>query len=150
MRKVGAATLGIVVVVLSVAVAGEAQGWIQVAGTIQAFDCQANSLVLSSQDGVHVFPMAPNAAVFINGAPNGACALRQFAGSYAVAAVSANGGQFFAGRVDVYTSAAVPPPAYYAAPYYPYYWGPPYGIGIGIGVGGGYYHGGFHGGRYHH
>jgi hypothetical protein len=102
-------------------------------GTLQTYDCQTNVLVLRGNDGVHVLPMAPSAAAFVNGAPVAFCALRQFAGSYAVASVGANGSQFFAGRVDVYTSAAVPPPAYYPGP--PYYYGPPIAVGIGIGFG---------------
>lgn len=109
-------------------------------GAIQAFDCQTNTLVLGAQDGVHVFPMAPNAAVFINGARAAFCALRQFTGSYAVVWVGANGGGFFAGRVDVYAAAAVPPPGYYPAPYYPYYYWPPISIGIGFVFGGCCFH----------
>ncbi len=109
-------------------------------GAIQAFDCQTNTLVLGAQDGVHVLPMAPNAAVFINGARAAFCALRQFTGSYAAVWVGANGGGLFAGRVDVYPAAAAPPPGYYPAPYYPYYYWPPISIGIGFVFGGCCFH----------
>jgi hypothetical protein len=135
MRRAAAVTCAVCGLILGVAGVGNAQNWVQVQGIIQAFDCQTNSLVLKAPDGVHVFPLAPNAAVYINAAPIAPCALRQFAGSFAVASVGASGSQFFAGRVDVYTSAA-PPPGYYPGPaYYPYYYGPPFGISIGIGFG---------------
>lgn len=133
MRRAGAVAFAVLGLVLGVAGMGSAQNWVQVRGVLQAFDCQTNSLVLRAPDGIHVFPLAANAAVYINSAPDAPCALRQFAGAYAVASVGAYGNQFFAGRIDVYATA---PPGYYPGPAaYPYYYGPPFGIGIGIGFG---------------
>jgi hypothetical protein len=137
MRRVAAVALAVVVVILGAAGAGSAQNFIQVNGVIQAYDCQTNALVLRAPDGVHVFPLAPNAAVYLNSTPLAFCALRQYVGSYAVASVGANEGQFFAARVDVFPSAA-PPGAYPGPGYYPYYYGPPFGISIGIGFGFGF------------
>jgi hypothetical protein len=158
MRKSAATGLAILLVILGVANVAQAQNWIQVQGRIQAVDCQANAVVLNAPDGTHVFPMAPNASVFINSAPTSFCTLRQYIGGSATVSVTAAGNQMVAGRVDVYTTAApvqpAPAPSYgyngpsSGSPYYgaPYYGGPYSG---GPYSGGPYYGGTYYGGTYY-
>ena len=149
MKQIAAAGLGVLVVILGMAGLAQAQGEIRVQGTIQAVDCQTNAVVLSAPDGTHVFPMAPEAAVFVDSSPASFCALQHYIGSMATVSVTAVGSQLAAGRVDVHTATApsapqqpyhpngnspqpypndnYPPPYPYAYPPYPYYGYPYYG-----------------------
>jgi hypothetical protein len=175
-RQMVAMAVGVLMATLSVAGVGQAQGVTAVQGTIQAVDCQSNSLVLTTSDGAtHVFPGGPYTAVFVNGTPVSLCALQQYVGSSATVTVGASGNQLVAQRIDVYAGAAQPAPAYPApapapAPA-PGYTGVPSWLGVAIGaavVGGllyllirghdgheyrypynGYYHGGYYNGRYY-
>lgn len=149
MRRGIAVLLASVMVVLGMAVIGEAQSVIQVQGTIQSVNCQISMLFLRAPNGVvNVIPGTAATGVFVNGMPVPFCALQQYIGGYAVATVTATANQLVAGRIDVVLAAApAPAPYYYPYPYgyYPYgyypggYYGPPIGIGIGIVVGPGYY-----------
>jgi hypothetical protein len=143
MRKSAATGLGILLVILGVAGIAQAQNWIQVQGRLQAVDCQTTALVLNAPDGTHVFPMVPNAPVFINSAPASFCTLRQYVGGNATVSVTATGNQLVAGRVDVFTTAAPVPSA--PAPGYGYYGGPYYG---GPNCYNPYYGGPYNGGPY--
>jgi hypothetical protein len=152
MRKSAATGLGILLVILGVAGVANAQNWIQIQGRLQAVDCRTNAVVLNAPDGTHVFPMASNAAVFINSVPASFCTLRQYVGGSATVSVAPTGNQLVAGRVDVFTAAAppVPPPPapsygyygpYYGGPYCysPYYGGPYYASPYCSGPYAGYY-----------
>jgi hypothetical protein len=130
MKKLIAIVLGSVMIILGVAGLGQAQNRIQVAGTIQAVDCQASTLVLSAPGGTQTFPVAPNASVFINASPAGLCTLSQYVGSYATVSVTAVNNQMVAERVDVSLAAAPAPPQYYPYYLYPYY-GPSFTVAIG-------------------
>jgi hypothetical protein len=149
MKQIAAAGLGVLVVILGMAGLAQAQGEIRVQGTIQAVDCQTNAVVLSAPDGTHVFPMAPEAAVFVDSSPASFCTLQHYIGSTATVSVTAVGSQLAAGRVDVHTATTpstpqqpyhpngntpqpypndnYPPPYPYAYPPYPYYGYPYYG-----------------------
>jgi hypothetical protein len=134
MKKIVVTVLCILIITLSMPGVGQAQNWIQIQGTIQAVDCQTNALVLNARDGMHAFPMTPDATVSINSAPASFCTLRQYVGSNATVTVAANGNQLVAGGVNVFvaTAPAVPAPVApppvpgygYYGPYYPYYGGP--------------------------
>jgi hypothetical protein len=134
MTKFVAMMVGMVVAGLMVPNIVHAQNVIPIQGTIQAADCQVNTLTLNASDGSHVFQVAPSTAVFVNSArTEGVCTLQQYIGSNATVWVTANGDQLLAGRVDVSAAPApVVPEATpgYGAPYYgpdypPYY--APYG-----------------------
>jgi hypothetical protein len=141
MKTIVITVLLIFVALLSMLGTGQAQTWIPIQGTIQAVDCRTNALVLNARDGLHVFPMAPNATVSIDSTPASFCALRQYIGRSATVSVTVTGSQMVAGGVDVYgavTPAPVPGYGYYgpayAAPYCagpyvpgPYYPAPCYG-----------------------
>ncbi|HXX39279.1 MAG TPA: hypothetical protein VEP50_14235 [bacterium] len=154
MHRIAAIVLGMLLITLGVSSVALAQNVVYVQGKIQAIDCQANTLVLRGANGsINTLLANTYTAVFINSAPVGFCALRQYIGSYATASVTAAGNQLVTGRVDVVLTIAPPPPYYYAYPYsyyYPYgYYGPPFypGIGIGIVVVGPHFRH-FHGGRF--
>jgi hypothetical protein len=159
MTKLVAMALGMFLAILIMPGIGWAQGTtFVVQGTIQAVDCQTNTLTLNAADGSHVFPAAPNTAVFVDSASASFCTLQQYVGSKATVWVTANGNQLIAGRVDV-TIAIVPGvpepfPSYWDyGPYYgPYLYGPNLGIIVGPGIHGGFHNGGpwFHRGEFHH
>jgi len=59
-----------------------AQNVITILGTIQAADCQANTLTLKTADGyARVLSIASSTAVFANSAAVGLCTLPQYVGS---------------------------------------------------------------------
>jgi len=77
MMKLVAITLGMVVAILVVPGIVQAQNVIAVQGTIQAVDCQANTLTLNAADGSHAFPIVSSTAVFVNSATSNFCTLQR-------------------------------------------------------------------------
>jgi hypothetical protein len=99
-------------------------------------DCGTGTLILRTQAGNQVVPVAADALVRLNTFPVAVCALRPFAGSAAVAWLTPRGSRPVAVRVEVFSAASVvaPPPAYYpCCPFYPGFVGFP-GIGVGFGA----------------
>ena len=137
MKKLIATMVGIVIAGLMVPSIVHAQSVITVhaiQGTIQAADCEANTLTLKAIDGsARIVSTVSSTKVFVNSATASLCTLPQYAGSGATVWVTANGDQLLAGRVDVSVEAApvIPEsvPSYGDRPYYgPYnYYGPYYG-----------------------
>jgi hypothetical protein len=150
MTHLGAMTVGMIVAGLMVPGIVHAQNVIAIQGTIQAADCQANTLALKAADGsIRVFSAASSTAVFVNSAAAGFCMLPQYVGRGATVWITASGDQFLAGRVDVSVAAPVIPdsvPGYGTGAYNgPYYYGPYYGpyfypfFGVGIDVDPGFF-----------
>jgi hypothetical protein len=133
MRRIMAIVLGLLMIALAAPGLALAQGTIQLQGTIQSVDCGTRTLFLTGAGGViNAVPGTSYTAVFVNGIPVPFCALQQYVGGYAVATVTAAGGELVAGRIDVLPAAA---PYYYPSTYYPWgYYGPPVYPGIGIGI----------------
>lgn len=144
MTKLGAMTVGMIVAGLMGPGIVHAQNVIGIQGTIQAADCQANTLALKATDGSsRVFSAASSTAVFVNSAAASFCTLPQYVGSGATVWITASGDQLLAGRVDVSVAAPVLPesvPSYGYGPYNGPYYGPYYGpyfypfFGVGIDV----------------
>lgn len=135
MTKLIATMVGIVVAGLMIPSIVHAQNVIAIhaiQGTIQAADCQANTLTLKATDGsARVVSTVANTAVFVDSAAASLCTLPQYVGSDATVWVKANGDQLLAGRVDVSVAAApvIPEsvPGYGDGPYYRPHYGPYYG-----------------------
>ena len=137
MTKLIAMTVGMVVATLMVPGIVHAQSAIAVQGTIQAADCQANTITLNAADGSHVFSTSSSTAVFVNSAVASFCALPQYVGSGATVWVTASGDQLLVGRVDVSIAAAPfvgSAPNYGYGPYYTPYYGPYFYPFFGIGI----------------
>jgi hypothetical protein len=118
----GIAILAGIVLLLALPGSGQAQTSVEVEGTIQAVDCAAQSVVLSSPGGSNVVNVGPYTAVLVNSTGVSLCALRSYIGAYATAWLIAGENTFTATRIDVYASAApqpsspAPVPAYVAVP----------------------------------
>jgi hypothetical protein len=128
MTKVIAMMLGTIVAGLIAPSVVHAQNVIAIQGTIQAADCQANTLTLKAADGsARVLSTASSTAVFVNSAATSLCTLPQYVGNGAKVWITASGDKLLAGRVDVSVVAApvIPEsvPSYGDGPYY----GPSYG-----------------------
>ncbi len=142
MMKLGAMTVGMIVAGLMVPGIVHAQNVIAIQGTIQAADCQANTLAVKAADGsTRVFSAASSTAVFVNSAAASFCTLPQYVGRGATVWITASGDQLLAGRVDVSVAAPVIPdsvPGYgagaYNGPYYGPYYGPYFYPFFGIGI----------------
>jgi uncharacterized membrane protein YgcG len=142
MTKLGAMTVGMIVAGLMVPGIVHAQNVIVIQGTIQAADCQANTLALKAADGsTRVFSAASSTAVFVDSAAASLCTLPRYVGSSATVWITASGDQLLAGRVDVSVAAPVIPesvPGYgtgaYNGPYYGPYYGPYFYPFFGVGI----------------
>ena len=119
MRKAIAVLLGTLAPVLGFSGSGQAQSSIQVEGAIQAIDCQAQTLVLSSPSASNTVVAAPYTAVLVNSTSVPFCALRRYYGAPAIAWLVASGSEFVATRIDVVAQVAVvpaPPPTVVVEP----------------------------------
>jgi hypothetical protein len=140
MTKLGTMTVGMIVAGLVVPGIVHAQNVIAIQGTIQAADCQANTLALKAADGsTRVFSAASSTAVFVDSAAASFCTLPQYVGRGATVWITASGDQLLAGRVDVPVAAPVildSVPGYgtgaYNGPYYGPYFYPFFGVGIDV------------------
>ncbi len=109
MRKVIAVVLGVLLPLLGVAGVGQAQSAIQVQGTIQAVDCQAQTVVLSAPDGSNTIDAADYTAVLVNSTSVPFCSLEGYVGASATAWLISAGDQFSATQIDVTTPVAIAP-----------------------------------------
>ena len=109
MRKSVALTLGVLVPLLGLAGAGDAQSIVQVQGTIAAVDCQAQTLVVAGPDSTNTIAVAPYTAVLINSSAVSLCDLQQYIGSPATVWLVASGNELVATRIDA-TAQVVPAP----------------------------------------
>ncbi len=119
MRKVTALLLGMLLPLLGWSGVGQAQSSVQVQGTIQAVDCQAQTVVLSGPGTSNTVSAAPYTAVLVNSTSVPFCALQQYIGAPATAWLLASGNEFTVTRIDVIgpAAAAYPaPPAAVVAP----------------------------------
>jgi len=91
---------------------------VQLRGTIQAVDCDAQQLVLAGPSGATVLRSVLATVVRVNGAIASLCALTPFVGSPATVSVLAVGGQFVIAQLDVSApvGASAPPQAAAYAP----------------------------------
>jgi hypothetical protein len=110
MRQATALLLGVLLPLLGLAGIGNAQSSVQVQGTIQAVDCQAQTIVLDSTGGTNTIPFDAYAPVSVNSTSVPFCALQQYIGAPATVWLAASGNNFVATRIDVVGEAAVAPP----------------------------------------
>jgi hypothetical protein len=173
MRRVAALVVSALVMFLGLVDIGSAQQYqsLHLEGVIQAVDCRAQQLTVSSASGSTVLQATPATSVLVGGTASSLCALQQLIGAAMTVLVTASGDQFIAARIDVNAPspaevpyqpapsgpAAVPPPvATVVAP-------PPPIVGVVLGtilVGGlayllvhgpyGYYRYPYYGPYYHH
>ncbi|HET8998211.1 MAG TPA: hypothetical protein VFP86_01045 [bacterium] len=114
MRQATALLLGVLLPLLGLSGIGNAQSAVQLQGTIQAVDCQAQTIVVSGPGGTNTVPVAPNTPVLVNSTSVPFCALQQYIGAPASVWLAAYGNEFVATRIDVVGEAAVVPPPYVA------------------------------------
>jgi hypothetical protein len=119
-RRVAALVVTVFVAFLGLVDAGTAQQYqsLHLEGVIQAVDCRAQQLTLSSAGGSTVLQATPATAVRVNAAITSLCALQQLIGAPMTVLVTASGDQFIAARIDVNAQlpAAVPYPPVPPAP----------------------------------
>jgi hypothetical protein len=111
MRKAIALLVGTLLPLLGFSEIGQAQSSVQVEGTIEAVDCQAQTLVLSTPGTSNTVAVAPYTAVLVNSTSVPFCSLQQYLGAEATAWLLANGNEFVATRIDVVAGVAAVPPA---------------------------------------
>ncbi|TMI87184.1 MAG: hypothetical protein E6H00_16330 [Bacillati bacterium ANGP1] len=116
MRKAIALGLGALLPVLGLSGVGQAQSSIQVEGTIQAIDCRAQTIVLSSPGASNTVAAAPYTAVLVDSTSMPFCSLQQYLGAPASAWLVASGSEFVATRIDVVGRAVAPAPPYAPPP----------------------------------
>jgi len=109
MQKSVALVLGVLVPLLGLAGVGSAQSTVQVQGTIQAVDCQAQTIVVATPDSTNTIAVAPYTAVLVDSRAVPLCDLRQYVGSPAAIWLVASGNEFIATRIDTTAQAAVAP-----------------------------------------
>jgi hypothetical protein len=96
---------------LGLAGVGQAQTSLQVQGTIQGVDCQAQTVVLAGPTGSNTIAVTPYTAVLVNSTSVPFCTLQQYIGAPATAVLMASGNEFEATRIDIVGRAVIPPPA---------------------------------------
>src|SRR5579875_2874440 len=115
MRSVVAIALGLLVPFLGLAGVGEAQSTIEVQGTIQAVDCDAQTNTVDNGGSVNTIAVTPGTAISIDSANVPLCALQQYIGAPITVWLAANGNDFVAAQIEVsgaaYGPASPPPPA---------------------------------------
>jgi hypothetical protein len=113
MRKITALLLGVLLPLLAFSGVGQAQSSVQVQGTIQSVDCQAQTLILSGSGGANTIAAAPYTAVLVDTRSVAFCDLQQYTGAQATAWLVASGSEFVATRIDIIGGvvAAPAPPA---------------------------------------
>lgn len=129
MKQASAILVGVLVALLGLAEAGQAQppASVQVQGTIRAVDCQAYAVTLDTANGSGVYRAAASAAIIVNSAGVPFCALQQYPGASANVWLTAIGNELVITRIDAVGQAYAPPPAPYTpAPYPPAYTPAPY------------------------
>ena len=116
MRRVAALVVTVFVAFLGLVDASTAQQYpsLHLKGIIQAVDCRAQQLTLSSAGGSTVLQATRATAVLVGGAATSLCSLQQLIGAPVTVLVTASGDQFIAARIDV----SGPLPA--AVPYQPF------------------------------
>lgn len=111
MRKWVALALGVLVPLLGLAGVGSAQSTVQVQGTIEGVDCQAQTLVVATPGSTNTIAAAPYTAVLVDSRAVPLCDLQQYVGSQATVWLVASGNQFIATRIDTTAQALVAPVA---------------------------------------
>ena len=109
MRKATALVVGTLLAVLGLPGTGQAQSSVQVQGTLQAVDCGAQIVVLSSPGNSNTIAAASYTAVLVNSTSVPFCSLTQYVGAPASAWLVATGSEFVATRIDVVGQVAVAP-----------------------------------------
>jgi hypothetical protein len=114
MRKTIALLLGTLLSVFGLAGISLAQSSVQVQGTIQAVDCQSQTIVLNDASGSNTVAATGSTAVVVNSTSVPFCTLQQYVGASATAWLFPGGNEFQLSRIDVVgptTSASQAPPA---------------------------------------
>jgi hypothetical protein len=110
MYKATAVLLGVLLPLLGLAGVGQAQSSVQIQGTIEAVDCQSQTIVLTGPGTSNTVVTAPYTAVLVNSTSVPLCSLQQYVGQPATAWLLATGNEFVATRIDVAVATAVVPP----------------------------------------
>ena len=109
MRKATALVVGTLLALLGLSGTGQAQSSVQVQGTLQAVDCQAQTVVLTGPGASNTIAAASYTAVLVNSTSVPFCSLTQYVGAPATAWLVATGSEFVATRIDVVGQVAVAP-----------------------------------------
>jgi len=114
MRQSVALLLGVLVSLLGFAGVGQAQSSMQVQGTIEDVDCQAQTVTVSGPDGSNTIALAPYTTVLVDSVSTPPCDLARYVGAPVSMWLVADGDAFAATRIDVASqpvAAPAPPPA---------------------------------------
>ncbi len=113
MRRVTAVITGLLLACFGFAEAGSAQAQqpLQVQGTLEAANCQAQELTLNTSGGAATFPVTNQTAIYVNGRLTSVCALAPLAGAPVTAYLVPENSQFILGRLDVSAPQGASPPA---------------------------------------
>src|SRR5258708_22957723 len=80
MRRATALLLGFLLSLLGLSSTGQAQSSLQIQGSIQAVDCEAQTVVLSGPDSSNTIAAAPYTAVLVNSTSVPFCTVGQYVG----------------------------------------------------------------------
>ncbi len=118
MRRLTATIIVTLLACLGLADIGNAQvpQALQIQGTIQAVDCQAQQLTLNTSGGTTTLQSTGQTAIFVPGGLTQLCSLQAFIGAPAAVLVTPSDNQFILNRVDVGAPQAASQPALQAAP----------------------------------
>ena len=106
----------VLLTLLGIAPAGEAQptARVQLEGTIQAVDCNAQQLTLQSGSGTTVVQSTLATVIRVDGESTPLCSLEPYIGAPVTVSLVPVGGQFMIAQLTVHSAPAAPPPVPYA------------------------------------
>jgi hypothetical protein len=110
MLKAAAVLLGLLLPLLGFADAGHAQSSLQIQGTIQGVDCQAETVVLDGPAGTNTIAATGYTAVLVNSTSVPFCTLQEYVGAPATAVLVASGNELEVAQIYVTGQPAFAPP----------------------------------------
>jgi hypothetical protein len=132
MRRGAAISLGVLMALLGLADAGQAQppASVQVQATIRAVDCTAQTVTLGTGGRAGVYRTVPAATITVNSTGVQLCTLQHYVGAHAVVWLAAFGNELVITRLDAAVVPPQPVAPYAPAPYAPAPYAPaPYAPG---------------------
>jgi hypothetical protein len=120
MRQLTAVVTVVLLTCLGLASVGSAQAQqpLQIQGTLQAANCQAQEITVNTSGGASTFPVTDQTAIYVNGTLTPVCSLQSFVGAPVTVYLVPSNSQFVLGRLDVNApqAASQPAPSSVAAP----------------------------------
>src|SRR5579872_2665693 len=113
MRQLTAVVTVVLITCLGLASVGSAQAQqpLQIQGTLQAANCQAQEITVNTSGGASTFAVTNQTAIYVNGTLTPVCSLQSFVGAPVTVYLVPSNSQFVLGRVDVSAPQAASQPA---------------------------------------